>query len=46
MYMIALHTPNYYKDKYFAHFKHTVKTYAHILHILSKISINNNPLLH
>ena len=41
MYMIALYTPNYYEGKYFAHFKHTVKINAHILHIISKIRINN-----
>ena len=33
MYIIMLHTLHYYEDKYFisffAHFKHTVKIYAH-----------------
>ena len=33
MYIIALYTLNYFEDKYllvfFAHFKHTVKIYAH-----------------
>ena len=28
MYMIALCTLDYYEDKYFAHFKHTVKIYT------------------
>ena len=29
MYMIALYTPSHYEDKYFAHFKQTVKIYAY-----------------
>ena len=47
MYMIVLYTLNYYEDKYlsvfFAHFKHTIKIYNHIL---LKRSINNHTLLY
>ena len=40
MYIITLYTLNYYL---FARFKHTIKTYNHIL---LKISINNHTLLY
>ena len=36
----------HYENKYFAHFKHTVKIYAYNLQILLKISINNHSLLY
>ena len=49
-YDYAICTLNYYEDKYFislfAHFKHTVKIYAHNFTHLLKISINNHPLLY
>ena len=50
VYNYAIYTLNYYEDKYFislfAHFKHTVKIYAHNFTHLLKISINNHPLLY
>ena len=46
MYMIALYTLNYYEDKYFAHFKHTVKIYTRNFTHFLKISINNHLLLY
>ena len=50
VYDYAIGTLNYYVDKYFislfAHFKHTVKIYAHNFTHFLKISINNRPLLY
>ena len=46
----AMYTINYYGDKYvvslFAHFKYTVKIYAHNFTHLSKMNITNRPLLY